>query len=191
MRLDQPAGGPQGPFKHCRRRGDPCGRPGLQISSNPATTSQRRCFERCVARNRALDGRAGCWRDASRAPGLARASAWRRKPVFTDQALATHHDGDQNRRDSFRIERSDLDRSRTDVHEAILRLREFRPPNQTRLATAFFANVAVRATRIPKSHNCCRRQRRSGRWARARLDFARKLIRRQQQCQTASPVQSI
>jgi hypothetical protein len=30
------------------------------------------------------------------------------KPAFTDQALATRHDGGQNRRDSFRTERSDL-----------------------------------------------------------------------------------
>jgi hypothetical protein len=79
------------------------------------------------------------------------------KPVFRDQALATyHHDGDRNRRDSFRIECSDLDQSRTDVHVAILRLREFRPRNQTRLTVAFFANVAALATGIPASHDCCR-----------------------------------
>jgi hypothetical protein len=72
------------------------------------------------------------------------------KAFFADHASAIHHDGDRNRLDSFRTECSDLDRSRKDVHAAILRLREFRPQNQTRLTAAFFANVAAPAIGIPE-----------------------------------------
>jgi hypothetical protein len=121
-----------------------------------------------------------------------RASAWRRSPFLTHYALPTHHDGDQNRRDSSRTECSDLDRSRTDVREAILQFREFRPQNQTRLTAAFYANVVAPATDIPNSDNYCCNPRRLGRWARACLDSARKLIPKQpRQHQAASPTPSI
>jgi hypothetical protein len=41
---------------------------------------------------------------------------------LTDHALATRHDGDQNRRDSFRTECSDLNRSALSLNAGALSL---------------------------------------------------------------------